>query len=136
MASGRQGTPSTGRVIAVAVVDVGLIVAVLAWGLHTHAVDPVRSPVYTARTVVPFLVGWVIWAPIVGAYGGRALGSPRRGLAISVLAWVAAAVTGAGIRATPLVPGDAPWIFVAVIAGVGTAVLVPWRALVCLSARA
>lgn len=93
-------------------------------------------PVHAVRTVAPFLVGWVLWAPILGSYRRRTRTGCRGGLARVGGAWLAASVTGAVIRATALVPGEAPVIFVMVVFGIGATVLLPWRALVCLSARA
>ena len=125
-----------GRRLAVGIVDVGLIIGVLAWGLQIHGVDAFSTPSHLLMTTGPFLAGWLVAAPVIGTYGDHALAHPRRGLLITGGAWVIASVIGAAIRATPYVDGGAPLIFVAVVLGVGAMALLPWRLLVAVSARA
>jgi len=108
--------------------DLALIAAQLTLGLVFHGQDPLAVPAYTVETVAPFLIGWLLVAPLLGLYASRTYESvPRSVLAVCV-AWTVAALIGAAIRASPYVVGNAPPTFVAVTVGTGLALLVPWRA--------
>lgn len=107
--------------------DILGIVGVLAWGLTVHHVDLVAQFDHAARSVLPFIVGWLLIAPVAGAYSPRAWSSLRIAVAVVIGSWIGAAFIGSAIRATPLIPGGAPPIFVLVTIGTGLGVLVPWR---------
>ncbi len=115
--------------ILLLVVDCAIIVAQLSYGLIVHGTDPLAVPLYTAETVVPFLAGWLVVAPLLGVYTARI----RRSLVETVLsvgiAWIVAALIGVGLRATPWFVGDAPLAFVLVTVATGLATLLPWRVL-------
>jgi hypothetical protein len=110
--------------------DCLVIVAVLAIGIVRHrGLEGLLDVTGVAETVTPFLVSWLVVAPLLGAYRGTAIedrwGSVLRG----VLAWVGAAILGSGIRATPFFAGGATPAFVAVIAGTGALGIAVWRLL-------
>ncbi len=114
---------------ALLVGDLAIIVLQLSAGLLTHGEDPLAAPGYTAATVVPFLVGWLLAAPMLGAYTTRVRESfPETVLSVG-LAWIVAALIGVGLRATPWLQGSAPAAFVVVTVGTGLATLLPWRLL-------
>ncbi|WP_336344460.1 DUF3054 domain-containing protein [Halalkalicoccus ordinarius] len=107
--------------------DLAIIVLQLSAGLRTHGIDPLASPAYTAETIAPFLIGWLLVAPLLGVYTDQVRESVAE-TALSVgIAWIAAALVGLGLRATPWLQGGAPAAFVAVTIGVGLATLLPWR---------
>lgn len=108
--------------------DAVVIVAFLALGAMRHNVSPLTTPLRFADTVAPFLLGWAIAAPLVGAYARRARRSVRAGAGLAVVAWLAADLIGSALRATPYFHGDAPLSFVAVTFGVGALFLAVWRA--------
>lgn len=115
------------------VFDFLLIVALVAWGLTTHHVDPLDRPLYTLQTAAPFLVGWLIMAPVAGALSRQARSRVTfTGIAAGA-SWLGAAIIGSAIRATPLLPGGADPVFVLVMVGTGLVIMVPWRVLVVLS---
>jgi hypothetical protein len=106
--------------------DLVVICAVLTWGtVDHHGVAILGSVGYVAETLAPFVVGWLVVAAIAGVYVDRP--SSRATLARLGVAWIAAAVVGAGIRATPLFHGSAEPIFVAVVAGTVGIALLGWR---------
>ncbi|MEM4781322.1 MAG: DUF3054 domain-containing protein [Halalkalicoccus sp.] len=117
--------------------DLAIIVAQLSYGLVVHGTDPLAAPLYTAETVAPFVLGWLLVAPLLGVYTANV----RRSLVETVLAvgiaWIVAALIGVGLRATPWLVGGAPPTFVLVTVSTGLATLLPWRVLVAvLSIRA
>ena len=110
--------------------DALIIVAFLALGALRHNVNPITQPLRMADTAAPFLLGWAIAAPLIGAYAPRARQSVRRGISLAVGAWLAAAIIGSALRATTYFHGNAPLSFVAVTFGVGAVFLAAWRAVV------
>lgn len=110
--------------------DLAVIALQLSVGLVSHGIDPLAEPAYTAETVAPFLVGWLLVAPLLGIYTARVRESlSETALSVSI-AWIVAALVGLGLRATPWLSGGAPAVFVAVTIGVGLAALLSWRLVV------
>ena len=110
--------------------DALIIATFLALGALRHNVNPITQPLRVAGTVAPFLIGWAIAAPLVGAYAPRARRSVWTGVSLAVGAWLTASIIGATLRATPYFHGNAPLSFVAVTFGVGAVFLGVWRAVV------
>ena len=123
----RSGVSRDRRLLGVCAVDCALVILVLAYGLTEHAIDPVARPWYTLRTALPFLVGWFVVAPLVGAYRLATIRGILATVVVVPTAWIGASFLGGAIRATELVPGTAPPIFVLVVIAGGIAVLLPWR---------
>lgn len=121
--------------VAVLVLDLALIVLVIAWGLTEHYIDPLDRPHHLARTAAPFLLGWLVMAPVAGAFSRNALTILRWTAVTAIAGWMGAALVGVAIRATPFVPGGADPIFVLVMVGVGTVVMVPWRLVAVIAGR-
>lgn len=115
--------------------DLAIITLQLSGGLRSHGVDPLASPAYTTETVAPFLLGWLLVAPLLGVYTARVRESFAETLLSVGLAWIVAALAGIGLRATPWLQGGAPAAFVAVTIGVGLATLLPWHLLVTVISR-
>lgn len=111
------------------IVDLAIIAAQLSYGLVIHGVDPLSVPMHTAETLAPFLLAWLLVAPMLGVYTARV----RRSITETVLsvttAWIVAALLGVGLRATPWLTGGAPLAFVLVTIGMGLLTLLPWRLL-------
>lgn len=128
--------PSTRRLVsrpflaALAFGDALVVVAFIGYGLTSHAIEPWEYPIHTVRTALPFVIGWLVVAPLLGAYARRTVASYRRTVAISIPAWALAAIVGGAIRSTDRFPGGAPPEFLLVIAGFGLGFLLPWRLLV------
>ena len=107
--------------------DLLVLASFLTAGSLTHGVDPVTMPGRVAGTVAPFLVGWVVAALAVGAYAPGATRTVRTAVPRAAGAWVAAAVIGLALRATPYFHGDAPLTFALVVTGVGVVSFSLWR---------
>ncbi|MFD1599874.1 DUF3054 domain-containing protein [Halobellus rarus] len=90
-----------------AVVDVLALAAVLTIGVINHnGVDYLTTaPVGWLLTLVPFLVGWAVAAPLVGAYSAGAAESAKAAIPLAVRAWVPASIVGFALRASSLFPG-------------------------------
>lgn len=124
LAPPRLPRPAT---LAAAVGDVAAISAFLGVGLLTHAIDPLAFPRHAALTALPFLLSWAVVAPLGGVYAHGVATDPHATILRVTAVWTAASLLGAGLRATPVLPGDAPPTFVLVNVGIGLAFLLPWR---------
>ncbi len=118
------------RTVGVAVADLLVIAAVLGFGLTRHGGQPLADPSDLVRVAAPFWLGWAVAGTIAGGFAERAYERVPRAALSTVLGWAGGVLVGSGLRATPWLPGDAPVIFVFVVAGVGLLALLPWRILV------
>ncbi|MFB6123534.1 MAG: DUF3054 domain-containing protein [Haloferacaceae archaeon] len=119
------------RATPLAVGDV-LVVALLLTGgtVHHNGVDFVLSnPAYLAGVLAPFLVGWVVAAPLLGAYAPGATETAKAAVPLALRSWVVADVVGLALRATPLFHGGVELSFAAVTLLVGAVGLTVWRVL-------
>lgn len=60
-----------------------------------------------AGVVLPFLIGWLAIAPIVGAYSERAADSARGAVLFALAGWLGADFLGQVLRGTSYFPGNA-----------------------------
>lgn len=95
--------------LPMAVGDLLVISLLLTAGVINHnSVDYLSAdPVGWLLTLVPFLLGWAIVAPLVGAYSPGAAESAKAAIPLSLRAWIPADVVGAIIRWTPFFEGGA-----------------------------
>ena len=112
--------------------DVLVILAFVYAGTLNHAeVSFPPAGVADVTTVVlvalPFLVGWAIAAPLIGAYSAGAAESAKASVPLTIRSWIPATVVGLGIRATPWVEGGVALAFAAVMLLVGSVSLGVWR---------
>lgn len=121
-------TEPTRPTVLLAAGDLLAVVLVLSAGMLRHGVDPIRTPDHAAMVVGPFLLGWVVGAPLVGAYSRGAVSSPRAVLATGTNAWLIAALVGLVLRATQWFPGGVTGLFGVVITGFGLLAVGGWRA--------
>lgn len=109
--------------------DVAAITAFVLMGEIRHyplGVALIRTP----GTLIPFLVGWAVAAPLAGLFDDPIRRVGRRvGLRTS-LAWVGATAIAMALRATPVFHGDADLTFAVVATVVGVVLLLPWRVVV------
>ena len=117
------------RTFVVFVVDLFAILVVIGWGLTTHAVDPLGQPDHLLKTAAPFLVGWCIASPTVGAYSKGSLRNPIQAVGATAVAWMLGVLIGGMIRATGWLPGGAPLVFLLVLVAAGLLLLLPVRVL-------
>jgi hypothetical protein len=107
--------------------DLLAILVFVAIGEVQHAFPPHQYPLRFVGTAVPFLAGWALAAPVVGAYRRSTLTTPLAAAAWALLAWLLADAVGQLLRDTAVFPGGADPIFYVVAAGAGGALLVAWR---------
>lgn len=124
------------RHLAVAVGDLLLVSGTLLGGLVHHRIagsstlpEALASMdwSYAAAVVAPFALGWAVASVFSGAYTRSAFASPAAVVVNGVGTWIAAAVVGGALRSTVYFPGNAPLVFVGVVAGTGTVAFALWR---------
>lgn len=110
--------------------DLAVLFAFIATGQYAHQYYFWELPVHTLLVFSPFVVAWLVVAPIAGLFRPDVLASYRLTVAILVPAWIAATLLGGLIRSTAFFPGSAPIDFLAANVAFGLLFLVPWRVLV------
>lgn len=118
--------------LPLAVGDLLVIVAFIYVGTLQHGTVPFppagAGDVLALLTVAaPFLVGWVIAAPLIGAYSAGAAESAKASVPLAIRSWIPAAAVGLIIRATPFVEGGVAITFAIVMLVVGSVSLGVWR---------
>ncbi|MFB6111398.1 MAG: DUF3054 domain-containing protein [Halobacteriaceae archaeon] len=107
--------------------DILAIATFVVVGELSHGIDPVATPLIVLDTALPFLLGWLLVAPLVGAYTRRVLDGPRWLIGLSLTAWVGADVLAQLLRDTAAFHGSGDPIFFVVAAVVGGSLLVGGR---------
>lgn len=122
-----------GDALPLAIGDFVVLVALLTFGAVRHNGTAVLSmPAELAYTLVPFLITWLIFAPLVGAYSAGAAESAKAAVPLAIRSWIPAAVVG--IPIWYLLPGNATTpvgaaIFAGVLIVIGSVGLGVWRTL-------
>ena len=113
-----------------AVGDVLVLMAFLTAGTLSHTTTEflANEPTYLLGVWAPFLIGWILVAPLVGAYSAGAVETAKSSVPLVVRSWIPAAAVGFVLRAFVFRGGAAP-VFVAVILATGAVALGGWRAL-------
>lgn len=96
-------------------------------GEISHGVDPIAQWAFVLDATIPFLLGWLVAGPLLGAYSPWSLQDPLRAAAAVVPAWLVADAIGQLIRDTDAFHGSADPVFYLVAAGVGGLLLIGWR---------
>jgi len=118
-----------GRATPLAIGDL-IVVAILfsAGTVHHNGLGIVTTnPGYLVATIAPFLVGWIVAAPLLGAYAPGAAESAKAAVPLALRSWLVADAIAMGIRATPFVHGGVQLSFVVVSLVVGFVGLALWR---------
>ncbi|WP_435066528.1 DUF3054 domain-containing protein [Haloplanus sp. C73] len=117
------------RAVPMAVGDLLVIAVLFSAGTvrHNTVAFLTANPAYLAEAVAPFLVGWILAAPVLGAYAPGAAESSKAAVPLALRSWLVADAIALGIRATPWVHGGVQLTFVAVSLGVGLVGLAVWR---------
>ncbi|WP_338742449.1 DUF3054 domain-containing protein [Haloplanus salilacus] len=120
-----------GRAVPMAVGDLLVIAALFGAGTvyHNGVAFVASNPGYLAGTIGPFLVGWIVAAPLLGAYAPGAAESSKAAVPLAIRSWLLADAIAMGLRATPFVRGGVQLSFVLVSLGVGIVGLALWRTL-------
>lgn len=122
-----------GDALPLAVGDLVVLVGLLVFGAFNHHGAAVFSmPAELATTIVPFLLTWLVFAPLVGAYSAGAAESAKAAVPLAIRSWIPAAIVG--IPIWYVMPGNITTlvgaaIFATVLIVVGSLGLGIWRAL-------
>ncbi|MHC3438735.1 DUF3054 domain-containing protein [Natrialbaceae archaeon A-gly3] len=108
-------------------VDVSLLAGLVLVGQHSHGIDPLADPLGALETMAPFVIGWIVIAPIARVYARGVLESPREVLRVTTVGWIAAANVGLILRSSPAFDGTGVWAFNIVMTGLGLVALLVWR---------
>ncbi len=120
--------PTTTRTILLtAIVDFSIITAIIIVGQISHEINPLADISHSLLTYTPFYVGWILTAPLLGAYHSATVTAFRNTTLIIGVAWILTVLTGGTLRATTFFPGESPPLFLLVMTGVGLLGLIPWR---------
>lgn len=106
-----------------------LIVLLTVGSLSHHSSDFLLSnPLYLLEIYAPFLIGWIVVAPLVGAYSAGAVETAKSSVPLVIRSWIPAAAIGFVLRAFVFTGGAAP-TFVVILLVLGAVALGGWRAL-------
>ncbi|MEF8840781.1 MAG: DUF3054 domain-containing protein [Haloarculaceae archaeon] len=111
-------------------VDVLLLLTFVVLGEFSHFGVTATAFARTPGTAAPFLLGWVVAAPLAGVYAASVRGSVRAAALRTAAAWVGTVVVAQSLRSTAAFPGDLAPAFVVVSLVVGLVLLLPWRVVV------
>jgi len=75
----------------------------------------------------PFVLGWLVCAPLVGAYSPGGGSAPNSSIPLAVRSWIPATVVGLGARVLALPGRGAEPIFAVIMLVGGAVVLSVWR---------
>jgi hypothetical protein len=119
--------------LPLAVGDLLVLVVLLSLGTarHNGFAYLTENPVGLATTLLPFIVGWLVAAPLIGAYSAGAAESAKAAIPLAIRSWVVADVIGVVLRV--VLPFDATGglvslgIFFGITLVVGVVGLGVWR---------
>jgi len=116
--------------VPLAVGDLIALIALLTVGTLNHVTTDflLANPLYLLEVYAPFLIGWILVAPLVGAYSAGAVETAKSSVPLVVRSWIPAAVVGLTLRHF-VFRGSAALTFAAVMLVLGSAALGGWRAL-------
>lgn len=115
-------------------IAIGDLVALLAFLLvgtlqHSTLEQLQADPTIYLFAAGPFVLGWIVCAPLVGAYSPGGGSAPNSSIPLAIRSWIPAVLVGLVVRVFA-VPGRGAEITFAVIMLVGGAVvLAGWRLL-------
>ena len=113
-------------------IAVGDLVALLAFlfvGTLEHStVEQIQSdPTLYLIVAGPFVLGWLICAPLIGAYSPGGGSAPNSAIPLAIRSWIPAVLVGLVIRIVALPGRGAEPIFAAIMLVGGAIVLAIWR---------
>lgn len=112
-----------------AIGDFIILFAFLFLGILSHwPLDIVlASPEIILNAAGPFILGWIIAAPLIGAYSPGAISAPNSSVPLVVRSWVVAAILGFLIREFAIPSRGVTLDFALVMLVGGAVVLGIWR---------
>lgn len=114
-------------------IAVGDVVAILAFifigGLSEHwTLEQIQaSPEIVLFAAGPFLLGWLVCAPLVGAYSPGGGSAPNSSIPLAIRSWVPAVVVGFVVRVGVAPDRGFDPIFAAIMLVGGALVIGVWR---------
>ncbi len=113
-----------------AVGDVLALILVLTLGTLNHlpAAFLIDNPLHLPGVYAPFLIGWLLVAPVIGAYSAGAVETAKSSIPLVIRSWIPAAAVGFVLRAF-VFAGGAATTFIVVMLVTGAVALGGWRAL-------
>ncbi|WP_254840186.1 DUF3054 domain-containing protein [Natronomonas marina] len=112
----------------IAVGDIVVLLLLLFAGtLQHHSLESVQAdPLIYVTAAGPFVLAWLVCAPLVGAYSPGGGSAPNSSIPLAIRSWIPAAILGLVVRVLADFGGADP-IFAAVMLVGGAVVLSIWR---------
>lgn len=113
-------------------IAVGDLVALLAFlfvGTLEHStVEQIQAePTLYLVVAGPFVLGWLICAPLIGAYSPGGGSAPNSSIPLAIRSWIPAVLIALVIRVVALPARGAEPVFAAIMLVGGAVVLAIWR---------
>lgn len=116
--------------VPLAVGDLIALIVLLTVGALNHSTPEflLANPLHLLEVYAPFLIGWALVGPLVGAYSAGAVETAKSSIPLVIRSWIPAALVGLALRKFVFTGGAAP-SFAAVMLVLGSIALGGWRAL-------
>jgi hypothetical protein len=113
-------------------IAVGDLVALMAFLLvgtlqHSSVEQLSADPAIYLLAAGPFVLGWVLCAPLVGAYSPGGGSAPNSSIPLAIRSWIPAAIVGLLIRQFALPDRGVEAVFAVIMIVGGALVLSIWR---------
>lgn len=107
---------------------VALLLFLLAGTLQHSTVEQVSAdPAIYLLAAGPFILGWVLCAPLVGAYSPGGGSAPNSSIPLAIRSWIPAAIVGLLIRQFAIPDRGVEVVFAIIMLVGGAFVLSIWR---------
>ena len=107
---------------------IALLVFLLAGTLQHWTLEQLQAdPTIYLFAAGPFLVGWLLCAPLIGAYSPGGGSAPNSSIPLAIRSWIPAALVGLVIRVVAIPDRGADTVFAVIMLVGGVVVLSVWR---------
>ena len=107
-----------------------LLLFLLSGALRHHSLEAIRAdPLIYASAAGPFVLGWLVCAPLVGAYSPGGGSAPNSSIPLAIRSWIPAALVGLIVRVVAVPNAGAAPVFAGIMVVGGSVVLAAWRGL-------
>lgn len=123
------GTRLDRGAVPLAVGDLIALMVLLTVGTLNHRTVEflTANPLYLLGVFAPFIIAWVVIAPLIGAYSAGAVETAKSSVPLVIRSWIPAALVGLALRAFVFRGGADP-AFAVVMLVLGSLALGGWRA--------
>jgi hypothetical protein len=113
----------------IAVGDILALLVFLFLGTLQHStLEALRAePTIYLLAAGPFVLGWLVCAPLVGAYSPGGGSAPNSSIPLAIRSWIPAVIVGMAVRVFALPSRGAAVTFAVVMLVGGTVFLSAWR---------